>query len=97
MTIPILRQIADLHNRSQDELKAMWQDYFGAEPPAFRRGFLIRGLGQRIQELTYGGLPQDYQRRLDALIEEQPKGRGRAPTVHGSQALLIGTRLVREF
>lgn len=97
MTVPILRQIADLHNRSQDELKAMWREYFGSEPPAFRRGFLIRGLGQRIQELTYGGLPQDYQRRLDALIEDQPKGRGRAPTVHSGPGLLIGTRLVREF
>ena len=100
MTTPILRQIADLQDRSQDELKAMWSEYFGTEPPAYRRGFLIRGLGQRIQELTYGSLPATHQKRLDALVDDQPpsKGRGRATTVHAGQdrRLLIGTRLVRE-
>ena len=100
MTTPILRQIADLQDRSQDELKAMWGEYFGTEPPAYRRGFLIRGLGQRIQELSYGGLPAAHQKRLDALVNDQlpSKGRGRAKTFHSGQdqRLLIGTRLVRE-
>jgi hypothetical protein len=100
MSTPILRQIASLQDRSQDELKAMWAEYFGTEPPAYRRGFLIRGLGHRIQELTYGSLPAAHQKRLDALVDEHaaPKGRGRARTPHAGpqQRLLIGTRLVRE-
>ena len=41
MTIPILRQMAQLQDRSQDELKAMWSEYFGEAPPAYRRGFLM--------------------------------------------------------
>jgi hypothetical protein len=100
VTAPILRQIADLQHRSQDELKQMWTEYFGREPPAYRRGFLIRGLGQRIQELTFGGLPAAHQKRLDALVEDVAgsRGRGRARTRHAGedQRLLIGTRLVRE-
>ena len=30
------------------ELKALWREYFGVEPPAYRRGFLIRGIAHRI-------------------------------------------------
>lgn len=101
MITPILRQIADLQARSQDDLKEMWREYFGAEPPAYRRGFLMRGLAQRIQELTFGGLPAVYQKRLDALVDDQPngKGRGRAATLHAGRdhRILIGTKLVREY
>ena len=101
MILPIVKQIADLHNKTQDELKALWKEYFGVEPPAYRRGFLIRGLAHRIQELTFGGLPPAYQQRLDDLVDDQPKGKGRGRTVSVhtrlDQPLLIGTRLKREY
>ena len=44
---PVLKQIAGLPKLSHTELKALWREYFGAEPPAYRRGFLIRGLAHR--------------------------------------------------
>jgi hypothetical protein len=94
VSLPILKQIADLHDKSQDELKALWQEYFGTEPPAYRRGFLVRGLAQRIQELTFGGLPATHQAKLNALIEDKPS-KAKAP-VNGA-ALLPGTRLVRDW
>jgi hypothetical protein len=99
-TTPVLKQIADLPKLTQQELKARWREYFGAEPPAYRRGFLIRGLAHRIQELTYGGLPAAYQTRLDALVEgtaplARPRKPGRRP-LHDIN-LLEGTRLVREW
>ena len=72
MISPILKHIADLHDKPQDELKTLWREYFGDEPPAYRKGFLIRGLAQRIQELTYGGLLPITQQRLDALVEDKP-------------------------
>jgi Protein of unknown function (DUF2924) len=79
-TSPVLKQIAGLPKLSHDELKALWREYFGVEPPAYRRGFLVRGLAHRIQELTYGGLKPAYQARLDAMVEgtEKPNGGGRA-------------------
>jgi hypothetical protein len=97
---PVLKQIAGLPKLSHGELKALWREYFGVEPPAYRRGFLIRGLAYRIQELTYRPLAPAYQARLDAMIEgtEKPNGRGqpgRRPrqVVH----LLEGTTLLREW
>ena len=78
-TSPVLKQIAGLPKLSHAELKALWREYFGAEPPAYRRGFLVRGLAHRIQELTYGGLKPAYQARLEAMITgtEKPNGSGR--------------------
>jgi hypothetical protein len=75
-TSPVLKQIAGLPKLSQDELKALWREYFGVEPPAYRRGFLVRGLAHRLQELTYGGLKPVYQARLDAMIEGTDKPNG---------------------
>src|ERR687892_2283842 len=99
-TSPVLKQITGLPKLSHAELKALWREYFGAEPPAYRRGFLIRGLAHRLQELTYGGLKPAYQARLDAMIEgtEKPNGAGRPGRrprhdVH----LLEGTKLLREW
>lgn len=97
MTTSVLRQITELSTLPQDRLKALWRDYFGTEPPAYRRGFLVRGLAHRIQELAYGGLAPAHQVRLEALIadEEAPK-KGRRPTSKAEQ-LLLGTRLVRQW
>ena len=100
MTTPILKQIAELPTLPQDRLKALWREYFGVEPPAYRKGFLVRGLAHRIQELTYGGLSPAHQKRLDALVadEEAPKGaRKRARPAPSGERLLLGTRLVREW
>ena len=94
MTLPILKQIADLQGKPQDELKALWAEYFGTEPPAYRRGFLVRGLAQRIQELTFGGLPAAHQARLDAMIEDKPS---RRKSPEPTTTLLPSTKLVRDW
>jgi hypothetical protein len=99
-TSPVLKQIAGLPKLSHAELKALWREYFGTEPPACRRGFLVRGLAHRLQELTYGGLKPAYQARLDAMIAgtEKPNGAGR-PGRRARQELnlLDGTKLLREW
>src|ERR671918_363769 len=99
-TSPVLKQIAGLPKLSHAELKALWREYFGVEPPAYRRGFLIRGIAHRLQELAYRPLASAYQSRLDAMIEgvEKPDGAGRPGRrpqhdVH----LLEGTKLLREW
>ena len=35
-TSPVLKQIAGLPKLSQDELKVLWLEYFGVEPPAYQ-------------------------------------------------------------
>ena len=99
-TSPVLKQIAGLPKLSQDELKALWREYFGVEPPAYRRGFLIRGIAHKLQELTYGPLQPAYQARLDAMIEgtEKPNGGGRSGRRARQEVnLLEGTKLLREW
>src|SRR5918994_6527521 len=99
-TSPVLSQIAGLPKLSQDELKALWREYFGVEPPAYRRGFLIRGIAHKLQELTYRPLAPAYRARLDAMIAgtEKPNGAsrpGRRP--RHEVDLLEGTKLLREW
>ena len=36
-TSPVLKQIAGLPKLGQDELEVLWREYFGVEPPAYRR------------------------------------------------------------
>ena len=97
---PVLAQLAELPALPYAELKARWREYFGVEPPAYRRGFLIRGLAHRIQELTYGGLSKTHQARLEALIADETANGVRGPRgtkVAKAERLLIGTRLIREW
>ena len=98
---PILSHLAELPGLPYGELKARWRQYFGVEPPAYRRGFLIRGLAHRIQELAYGGLSKAHQARLEALIADGDdaggKRRGRSRARGRDEGILAGTRLVREW
>jgi hypothetical protein len=97
---PVLKQIGGLPKLSHAELKALWREYFGVEPPAYRRGFLVRGLAHRLQELTYGGLALTYQARLEAMIAgtDKPNGVGRAGRRPRQDVnLLEGTKLLREW
>src|SRR5688572_13660059 len=97
-TSPVLKQIAGLPKLSQDELKALWREYFGVEPPAYRRGFLVRGIAHRLQELAYRPLNPAYQARLDALIAGTEKSNGGRPgrRLRNDVHLLEGTKLLRE-
>ena len=92
MTAPILKQIAELPDLPQDRLKALCLEYFGEEPPSYRKGFLVHGIAHRIQELTYGGLSSGHREKLEALVA----GDGAIGRRKGEQ-LLAGTRLMREW
>ena len=61
------------------------------------RGFLIRGLAHRIQELAYGGLSKAHQTRLEALIADGDEAGGKRKAKGVGDRLLAGTRLVREW
>ena len=96
MTTQILKQIAELHSLDHGQLKDRWREFYGTEPPGYRRGFLIKALAYRIQELTYGGLSQEIREELDARNDgAAPKGKRRngAP----KDRPVAGTRLIREW
>ena len=96
MTTPILKQIAELHTLDHGQLKERWREYFGSDSPGYRRGFLIKALAYRIQELTYGGLPREVQVDLDVRIDgKQPNGKRRNGV--SNDRPVAGTRLIREW
>ena len=95
MTDPVLGQLAALKTKSIEDLKAMWRELYGRDPPAFNRRFLESRLAYRVQELAYGGLKPETIARLDALADELEGKRQKRVTVKDRP--IAGTRLVREW
>ncbi len=90
----VLAEITRLESLDQAALKERWRELYGAEPPAYRRGFLVRGLAHRIQELAFGGLGQDTRRRLvEAAENPDVEPSQRAP----GEGMINGTELIREW
>jgi Protein of unknown function (DUF2924) len=74
MTDTILAQIAGLKAKSLPELRVMWRELFGKQPPVLGRRHLEDRLAYRVQELHFGGLPDRARRKLDALVDQlEPK------------------------
>lgn len=97
MTSSVTAQVAALPDKPTDELKRMWHDLFGTNPPPYNRAFLIKRLAYRIQELAFGGLRAETEERLDALARDAAcadPARTRRKVVNRPVA---GTRLMREW
>ena len=95
MTTAILAQVAALPTMPTPRLKAMWRELTGTEPPPHNRTFLVKRLAYRIQELAFGGLPAQAERRLDDLIDEL-EGK-KKPKPKNMTAPVAGTKLIREW
>jgi Protein of unknown function (DUF2924) len=94
MTDTVLAQIAALKAKSTSELRAMWRELFGKEPPILGRRYLEDRLAFRVQELHFGGLSDRARRKLDALADRlEPKAACRRDLGRP----IAGTRLVREW
>lgn len=63
----VINQLAALPDMSIPDLKAMWGNLFEAPPQSSNKDFLIRKIAWRIQELAYGGLPDETRQRLREL------------------------------
>src|SRR5215470_1220564 len=86
------RQIAELADRSTDELRIAWRQFHRAEPPqGLSRDLMIRGLANQLQERAAGGVSRALQRRLQLLMGEFEKG---ARCFHPAIVLKPGTSLV---
>ncbi len=97
MTPSVLAQITALPATSTGELKRMWRELHGSEPPPYNRKFLVSRLAYRLQELACGGLSRKTLARLDRLADEEDsrlKGKARR---RPSDRPVAGTRLIREW
>lgn len=94
----VLRQLAMLQSMSVDQLREKWLDLFGAQPPDYKRQFMIKRLACRIQELFYGGLSAEALAHLKKVAQDDPVAtvKRNIPQERTSEsALLPGTRLLR--
>jgi hypothetical protein len=98
VTATVLAQLAALPHKDIAELRRMWRDLLGAEPPPGNRTHIVRLLAYRIQELAHGGLAPRTRARLDALAEdEDDRVKGRPRRRRADDRPATGTRLVREW
>ena len=94
----VLRQMAMLQSMSLEQLRDKWLDLYGAEPPQYKKQFLIKRLAYRIQELFYGGLSEQAKAHLRQAALNDPVAtvNRRIPDERKTnETFLPGTRLVR--
>jgi hypothetical protein len=94
MTDTVLAQIAALKARSIPELRDMWRELFGKEPPVLGRRYLEDRIAYQLQVVCFGGLSDRARRKLDALADqlEPNASRRRDPG-----RPIAGTQLRREW
>ena len=97
MTESVMARVASLPTTTTPELKQMWRDLFHQEPPPFNRRFLETRLAYRIQELAYGGLKRETQKRLELLGEQLDGGKKKVRRRRQDNRPIAGTRLIREW
>ncbi len=93
----VMARVANLPTSTTPELKQMWRDLFHQEPPPFNRRFLETRLAYRIQELAYGGLKRETQKRLELLGEKLDGGKKEIRRRRQDNRPIAGTRLIREW
>ena len=88
-------QIAELVDRSTQELRLAWRQLHRTGPPqGLSRDLLIRALATQLQEQTHGGASRVLRRRLQTLAGEFEKG---SVSFDPGVVPKIGTTLAREW
>jgi hypothetical protein len=89
------RQIADLANRSTQDLRVAWRELHRTGPPlGLSRDLLIRALANQLQEQSYGGVSRALRHRLQRLAAASEKA---TMAVDPGLVLKAGTTLVRQW
>ena len=87
------REIAELVDRSTQDLRLAWRQLHRTEP-GLSRDLIIRALAHHLQERTYGGTTRALRRRLQTLAAEFEDG---ASYSDSKIVLKTGTTLLRQW
>jgi len=88
-------EIADLLDRSTQELRLAWRQFHRTEPPfGISRDLVIRSLAYDLQQRAHGRLDRALRRRLQTLAAALEKD---ARSVHPGVLLKAGSTLVRQW
>ena len=89
------RQIAELLNRSTQELRLAWRELHRTGPPqGLSRDLLIRALAHQLQERAAGGANRALRRRLQTLAGEFAK---KSRSFDPALVPKVGATLVRQW
>ncbi len=94
---PVYARVAALKIKTPTELREIWRDLMGTEPPPFTRRYLETRLSYRIQELAYGGLKPETRKRLAELAEKWDGDNSAKRRIRHDLKPIAGTRLIREW
>ncbi|MBF0214284.1 MAG: DUF2924 domain-containing protein [Magnetococcales bacterium] len=97
MTISVLRQVTAIQEMNGTDLRKMWKEQFGEDPPSNNRTFLMKRLAYRVQDLALGGLSATLEERLEAIITGKPDPGKSVNPERNRENPLPGTRLIREW
>jgi hypothetical protein len=97
VTDKVLARVLALKTTPITELKQLWRDLFGKEPPPYNRRFLENRLAYRLQELAYGGLKTGTIKRLEQMGEQLDGGKKRVRSQRTDDRPVAGTKLIREW
>ena len=87
--LEVVKQVMALKNLSLSELDKLWAKMFDA-PPAFRvKPYMIPKLAYKIQELAYGGLDAESEKKLKYEANRLDKNKKYSP--------MVGTKIVKEY
>lgn len=95
----IIAQLNALHGKPAAELKSLWKELYGTEPPPFNKVYFIKRLAYRIQELVYGVDSRTLEKRLETYARQHMDIQGvviKRPKTSNDRPI-AGTRLMREY
>ena len=85
-------KVLQLNDMSVGELQNLWRQYYDSEPIWKTKRFYIPRLAYRIQELAYGGVPENIKTLLlGKKVKIDP------PQTNNEDFPKVGTRLVRTY
>ncbi|MDR2067686.1 MAG: DUF2924 domain-containing protein [Holosporaceae bacterium] len=90
----LLKQIMSLQGKKTAELRELWNKTFDYQPEISSREYMISKLAWRMQELIYGGIDADIQKKIE---EAAKKIKAPKNPQSGKFNPMVGTRIVKEY
>ena len=100
MSNNIIARLTALQTMPAPDLKKLWKDLYGTEPPPFNKVYFIKRLAYRIQELAYGADSRPLEKKLEAHARQHMDIQGatiKKLKQFSSDRPVAGTRLMREY
>ena len=98
MNSDIIGRIAGLPGLPVPDLKKLWRELYGKEPPPFNKVYFVKRLAYRLQELAYNADSSTLNRRLEMHAKQHMDLQGKViRKAVNADHLAAGTRLMREY